>query len=85
MCRIKVRSRTCFYYNGVERKKNDPTITEIPVMDIEDIVKLGKSCKFCPYYMAKELMKTADIVFMPYNYLLDYRIRKNLGIFTFAK
>ena len=29
----------------------------------------------CPYYVARELKKDADIIFMPYNYLLDPKVK----------
>ncbi|CAH0549063.1 unnamed protein product [Brassicogethes aeneus] len=80
MCRLKVKSRNCHFHNRVERKKEDPAVSESPVMDIEDLVKLGNLHKFCPYYMAREIQKEADIIFMPYNYLLDPKVRKSLGI-----
>ena len=35
---------------------------------------------FCPYYAMKDRVKGADVVFMPYIYLLDEDIRKNLEI-----
>ena len=28
----------------------------------------------CPYYLARELKKEADIIFMPYNYILDVKV-----------
>jgi len=28
----------------------------------------------CPYYTSKELKKEADIIFMPYNYLIDPKV-----------
>ncbi len=34
---------------------------------------LGKKHNFCPYYMSRELYRTADVIFMPYNYLLDHK------------
>ncbi|KAJ3657367.1 hypothetical protein Zmor_009176 [Zophobas morio] len=80
LCRLKVRERSCMYYNKVEKKKLDPEITQLSVVDIEDLVKLGQNHKFCPYYMAKELKQSADIVFTPYNYLLDPKTRKALGL-----
>nr|CAI5851122.1 unnamed protein product [Callosobruchus analis] len=80
MCQVKVKSRACQFHSRVERMKTTPAIIEKNVMDIEDIVKLGNALKFCPYYMTHELDKVADIVFMPYNYLLDHNIRKNLGV-----
>ncbi|XP_022905755.2 regulator of telomere elongation helicase 1 homolog [Onthophagus taurus] len=78
MCQIKVKSRTCMFYNRIERMKNDPSIRENPITDIEDLVKIGNSHRCCPYYMAQELSKESDIIFMPYNYILDQRIRSSL-------
>lgn len=46
-----------------------------PVWDVEDIVSLGRKKKSCPYYGTRLLLKTADIVFCPYNYIIDPVIR----------
>lgn len=78
MCRLKIASRSCHYYNRVERYKENPDIADLSVVDIEDLVRLGNAHKFCPYYMSKELIDSADIIFMPYNYLLDPAMRKGL-------
>lgn len=79
MCHSKVKSRTCFYYNNVEARKDDPIFKQ-EVLDIEDLVKVGQKHKCCPYFLAKELKQSADIVFMPYNYLLDPKTRRSQGI-----
>ncbi|CAG9858762.1 unnamed protein product [Phyllotreta striolata] len=79
MCRLKVKTKACKFYNKVEKFK-DKTLSTNTIMDIEDLVGKGKECSFCPFYMAKELKESADIVFMPYNYLLDPSIRKSLNI-----
>lgn len=50
------------------------------IMDIEDLVKLGKKEGGCPYYASKALADAADIVFMPYNYLIDPLIRETCDI-----
>lgn len=34
----------------------------------------------CPYYAARELRETAQLVFCPYNYLLDPLVRRQMGI-----
>lgn len=43
-------------------------------------MSMGKKRAFCPYYMTKELKRDADIIFMPYNYLLDPKTRKANGV-----
>ncbi|XP_044007335.1 regulator of telomere elongation helicase 1 homolog isoform X2 [Aphidius gifuensis] len=79
MCQIKVRGRTCIYFNNVESRKDDP-LFKTEICDIEDLVKIGKKSKCCPYFLAKELKQSADITFMPYNYLLDPKTRKSQSI-----
>ncbi|KAL1509176.1 hypothetical protein ABEB36_003952 [Hypothenemus hampei] len=80
MCRLKLALHSCSYNNRVEKKKDDPLICNVPIIDIEDMVTLGKKHTFCPYYMTKERQKNADIIFTPYNYLLDPIARKSLGL-----
>ncbi|KAI5634456.1 hypothetical protein NE865_12789 [Phthorimaea operculella] len=80
MCQLKVKSRTCFFYNTVESKKDDRAVKGDEILDIEDLVALGKKLKCCPYYLSKELKQDADIIFMPYNYLLDPKSRKANGV-----
>lgn len=40
---------------------------------------LGRSSGPCPYLLSKEMAASADIVFMPYNYLIDAKNRMGLG------
>lgn len=77
MCKIKVASRTCHFYNRLDNQKNDPEFRANQVLDIEDIVRIGKKLKCCPYYATKELLEDSEIIFMPYNYLLDPKMRKS--------
>lgn len=80
MCQLKVKSRTCHFYNNVESKKDDRSVKGDEILDIEDLVAAGKKLKCCPYYLSKELKQEADIIFMPYNYLLDPKSRKANGV-----
>lgn len=80
MCQAKVKSRTCYFHTNVESKKEDSSVKDNTILDIEDLVKVGKKLSCCPYYLAKDLKQTADIIFMPYNYLLDPKARKANGI-----
>lgn len=67
------------YNFQVDVKKDDPSVRQ-GVHDLEDLVKLGKKKTFCPYYMARELRQDADVIFLPYNYLLDPKARKAHGV-----
>jgi Fanconi anemia group J protein len=48
--------------------------------DLEDLVKVGRKLKACPYYASRELKNAAQLVICPYNYLVDPRIRKAMEI-----
>ncbi|CAF4004893.1 unnamed protein product [Adineta steineri] len=74
VCREKVRRKTCAFYRNFEIAK--PDIVKLPALDIEDLVKEGIQRKFCPYFAARDLKEKADIIFMPYNYLLDAKARR---------
>lgn len=76
LCKIKVSTRTCHFHNRLDATKESPEFRDAKVLDIEDLVKIGKKLKCCPYYASKELMSDAEIIFMPYNYLLDPKMRR---------
>ncbi|XP_049283993.1 regulator of telomere elongation helicase 1 homolog [Anopheles funestus] len=80
LCREEVKSRNCSFYNRVEYAKDRSEVTSVPVLDIEDLITVGRKMKACPYYLSKELVEQADVVFMPYNYLLDPKARKANGL-----
>jgi hypothetical protein len=44
------------------------------VKDIEDLIEEGKTEVFCPYYLQMDRAKEADIVLMPYMYLINKQI-----------
>lgn len=66
----------CDYFNNVDSNLKQPEFSEHSVVDIEDLVRHGKKLECCPYYVAQHLTTNADILFMPYNYLLDPKIRE---------
>lgn len=59
-------------------KKKDELINQIS--DIEDLVTMGREQNTCPFYLTRELQHTAEMLFMPYNYLVDSMIRQTLKI-----
>ena len=77
-CHAKIKQRSCVHYTNVEQKISDAVFNEI--MDIEELVEVTKTKTMCPYYTSRELFKSADIIFMPYNYLIDQKIRKSQNI-----
>lgn len=50
------------------------------VLDIEELHNLSEKRSVCTYYLTKSWAERADIVFMPYNYLIDEKIRENFKI-----
>ncbi|XP_063064363.1 regulator of telomere elongation helicase 1 [Engraulis encrasicolus] len=75
MCRAKVSTRSCVFYNNVEEKSTDKEIIN-SILDVEDLVKAGNKQRVCPYYLARNLKQQAEIIFTPYNYLLDPKSRR---------
>ncbi|XP_056668769.1 regulator of telomere elongation helicase 1 isoform X2 [Monodelphis domestica] len=75
VCRKKVSTRSCHFYNNVEEKSTEKELVT-SILDIEDLVKSGNKHRVCPYYLSRTLKQQADIIFMPYNYLLDSKTRR---------
>lgn len=75
-CRDLVDTKACVYRNGVSRLKKKMS----NIFDIEEIKEKGKSCGGCPYFASRELSEDAEVIFAPYNYLLDPRIRQTMDI-----
>jgi regulator of telomere elongation helicase 1 len=80
LCQLKVKKRQCKYRENVDKTASKPHVLNAPIKDIEDLVSIGKSCNACPYYLSRDIASKADVVFMPYNYLLDPRMLKSFKI-----
>ena len=61
-------------------KKHPEANTE--PLDIEDLVKIGQVQGPCPYFLSREMTGGAELVFMPYQYLLDAKTRIGLDNIT---
>jgi regulator of telomere elongation helicase 1 len=48
--------------------------------DIEELVQYGQEVQACPYYMARDSQASAEIIFIPYNYIVDPASRKSQNI-----
>lgn len=54
-------------------------LTEGP-RDIEDLAGFGRDNHACPYYLSRAVQGECEIVFVPYNYLLDKNARATLEV-----
>lgn len=73
----------CSYHNNLDKyggKAEGAGNAASPILDIEDLVLLGKRENICPYFYSRESSEVADIIFLPYNYLIDTSIRNTLSI-----
>ncbi|VAH77261.1 unnamed protein product [Triticum turgidum subsp. durum] len=77
-CHYLCKKRLCRHNNIVtDYMKNNTEIGSEP-FDIEDLVNIGRTKGPCPYYISRELSKSVDILFAPYNYLIDPGNRRSL-------
>ena len=67
-------SMPCEYFKG--RDKANEKVSWEP-MDIEELHAQGQDKMFCPYFLSKDRVSAADVIFMPYNYIIDPKIREN--------
>ncbi|TPX34559.1 hypothetical protein SmJEL517_g02790 [Synchytrium microbalum] len=78
-CDEVVTSDSCKFFHGVRNLRANPVLSS-GIWDIEDIVSIGTRRTGCPYFTARAFAETADIVFAPYNYLINPLIRQALEI-----
>ena len=89
-CQALVAAQGCGYYRKLQEVKRKNGRVAHPeeskpegsrrIGDIEDFVKEAKGQDLCPFYLARELQATSDVLFLPYNYLLDPKARRALNI-----
>ncbi|CAI2371405.1 unnamed protein product [Moneuplotes crassus] len=71
----------CFKKKNAERyQEKEQKYETWGIQDIEDLHKFGTDSDVCPYFLSRERLKSADLILIPYNYLLDEKIRANLEI-----
>lgn len=68
----------CSFYRGMRNVTTKKQIRS-GAWDLEDLVKVGRRVRGCPYYASREMLPSADIIFCPYNYLIDPVIREQMG------
>ncbi|TMW57821.1 hypothetical protein Poli38472_014424 [Pythium oligandrum] len=78
-CRAALETNGCSYFRK-RKKTNDLKRVAPPVWDLEDIVALAKKHRECAFFHSRDALAEANIVFCPYNYLLDPTIRQSVNI-----
>ncbi|KNC49459.1 uncharacterized protein AMSG_11882 [Thecamonas trahens ATCC 50062] len=78
-CKALLEHAGCGFNHNVQRLASDPVFST-KVWDIENLVSAGRRKRGCPYFASKNLAETADIVFCPYNYLVDPLVRGSMSI-----
>lgn len=79
LCRKRTKRYCKHYPRTADYLKSNSHLGDEPI-DIEDLVNIGRKSGPCPYYLSRDLHKAVDILFAPYNYLIDRGFRKSLQI-----
>ncbi|KPI87719.1 putative helicase [Leptomonas seymouri] len=80
MCTALRADRSCRFFRGLQSAAAGESLLPVTctVHDMEDLVREGRKSGFCPYFHERDASKDADIVLMPYNYVLDPSLKKQL-------
>ena len=80
-CSALCARRACHLRNELDRQqKASRNAPEGQALDIEELVADGARRGTCAYYGARHSLKEADLIFAPYNYVLDERHRNTSGV-----
>ncbi|KAL2232116.1 UNVERIFIED_CONTAM: Fanconi anemia group J protein [Sesamum indicum] len=78
--KIKLMNNGC---SNVHKVKGHPSLQKggcHEVHDIEDLVKVGQVVKGCSYFAARSMAQDAELVFCPYNYIVNPVIRDAMEV-----
>ncbi|XP_051139026.1 uncharacterized protein LOC127256855 [Andrographis paniculata] len=80
---LKNKEDTCPEFKNVHKVKSHPSLQKggcHEVHDIEDLVKIGQVVKGCSYFAARSMAEDAELVFCPYNYIINPVIRNAMEV-----
>ncbi|KXZ47102.1 hypothetical protein GPECTOR_38g339 [Gonium pectorale] len=80
-CKALTAAKKCSWHNQLKfgKYRNAASSLVGPVPDIEELQSAGRAHGVCPFYLGRDAGKEADIVFLPYNYLLDPSTRRTMA------
>ena len=70
----------CGYSHGAVKLASTAGRPGSAPTDVEDLVALGAKTRGCPYFAAKHMSESAELIFCPYNYLLDPSVRAAMDV-----
>ncbi|XP_038970983.1 Fanconi anemia group J protein homolog [Phoenix dactylifera] len=73
----------CVEFKNANKLKAHPSLQQggcHEVHDIEDLVKVGRTVKGCPYFAAQILAEEGHIVFCPYSYIINPIVRRAMDV-----
>ena len=50
------------------------------ILDVEELAAAGREHGGCPYFAARSMAQSADLVMCPYNYIIDPGVRAAMGV-----
>ncbi|GET90563.1 helicase, putative [Leishmania tarentolae] len=80
MCSALRSERNCRFFRGLQSAAAGTSLlpADCAVHDMEDLMREGIRSGFCPYFHERDAAKDADVVLMPYNYVFDPSLHKQL-------
>ncbi|KDO16373.1 hypothetical protein SPRG_21993, partial [Saprolegnia parasitica CBS 223.65] len=76
-CRQAAKQMRCIFKSGYDQSKKGGNSR---IMDIEELVTVNRERQICPFYASRDMLSKANVIFMPYNYLVDPPLRASLGV-----
>ncbi|XP_044967923.1 putative ATP-dependent RNA helicase DDX11-like protein 8 isoform X2 [Hordeum vulgare subsp. vulgare] len=78
--RTKTSCRCPMLGNRSLQKQFRSEVSDHGALDIEDLAQIGRKIGTCPYYGARDMVRSADLVVLPYQSLLLKSARESLGL-----
>lgn len=79
-CNKLGKERKCRFRNNLDsyvpRAREQGGGNHQPVMDMEEMIAMGKQDHVCPFYYTRGQVENAELILVPYNYLFDKDARE---------
>lgn len=84
-CKLLLKNQEvgCSEFKNVHKVKGHPSLQKggcHEAHDIEDLLKVGQVVKGCSYFAARSMAEDAQLVFCPYNYIINPIIRRAMEV-----